>query len=80
MNKYEQIRRDFLIERDTAGREKNIYQNPYKEYLVEWIRNGHSVWEDFDSVTKPFTDNYDSKNIGSITPKESVITKENGYE
>lgn len=75
-----EVRRDFLVNRDETGREMIVYQNPYKAYYVEWIGNGHSAWGDFDPVTKKFTGNYGSKHRGSVTPKESIITKENGFE
>jgi hypothetical protein len=72
--------RDFLLNRDETGKEIMVFPETGKKYYIEWIGDGHSKWGDFDPVTKKFTGNYGQKNRGSVTPKESVITKENGFE
>lgn len=72
--------KDFLLNRDETGREVVFYPETGKKYYIEWIGDGYSRWGDFDPVTKKFTGDYGSKNRGSVTPKESVITEENGFE
>ena len=72
--------KNFLLNRDETGREIMFYPKTGKKYYIEWIGDGHSKWGDFDPVTKKFTGNYGQKNRGSVTPKESVITKENGFD
>lgn len=77
MNK---VKKDFLVNRDETGKEIIYYPETGKRYFIEYIGDGHSKWGDFDPVTKKFTGNYGSKYRGSVTPKESVITKENGFD
>ena len=52
-----------------------------RTYYVEPIDNsGHpSGWGDLDPVTKKFSSEYGRKYTGSVTEKESLITKENGF-
>lgn len=57
-----------------------FYPETGKKYYIEWIGDGHSKWGDFDPVTKKFTGKYGNKNRGSVTPKESIINEENGFE
>ena len=80
MTTNQQVRKDFLINRDETGREIMLFPEPGKKYYIEWIGDGHSKWGDFDPVTKKFIGSYGTKYRGSVTPKESVITKENGFE
>lgn len=79
-NVKQEVKDNFLVNRDETGREYVHYKNPDKTYFIEWIGNGHSAWGDFDPVTKKFTGNYGAKHRGSVTPKESLITKENGFD
>ena len=74
------IKKNFLINRDETGKEIIHYLETGKKYYIEYIGDGHSKWGDFDPVTKKFTGNYGNKSTGSITPEESVITKENGFD
>ena len=76
----QEVVKNFLVNRDETGREIMFFPETGKKYYIEWIGNGHSAWGDFDPVTKKFTGDYGSKYRGSVTPKESIITKENGFE
>ena len=75
-----EVVKNFLVNRDETGREIMFFPETGKKYFIEWIGNGHSAWGDFDPVTKKFTGSYGNKNRGSVTPKESVITEENGFK
>lgn len=51
-----------------------------KTYCIEPIGDPHTKWGDFNPSTKQLEDSsYGKKYKGSINEKESIITKENGY-
>lgn len=54
-----------------------------RTFCVEPIDNsegkGKAKWGDLNPATGVIEGNYGSKNRGSITEEESIITKENGY-
>ena len=76
----EEVKRNFLVNRDETGKEIIYFPKTGKKYYIEYIGNGHSNWGDIDPVTKKLTGNYGTKFRGSVTPQESVITEENGFE
>lgn len=50
-------------------------------YYVEPLYRGKPLqWGDIDPATKQLTGNYGSKNTGAVMEKESLLTKENGFE
>lgn len=76
------IKERFLENTDDTGR--FIYKSLVtgKEYYVEPIGTGHEGggWGDKDPVTKKMTGDYGEKYQGCVTPKESMITPENGFK
>ena len=70
----------FLVNSDETGKHIVYSQRTGKRYFIEVIGGGHSAWGDLDPVTKKYTGNYGSKFTGSVKPKESVITEENGFK
>lgn len=77
----EDIKKRFLRDTDETGRFIVKSLKTGRTYYVEPIDNsGHpSGWGDLDPVTKKFSSEYGCKYTGSITEKESLITKENGF-
>jgi len=75
------VRKDFLINRDETGKEVYYYPETGKKYYVEYIEpRGWKVgWGDVNPATKQVEGNYGGKYKGAITAEESVITKENGF-
>ncbi len=70
----------FLIDTDKTGR--FIVKSPQsgKTYFVEPIHDGNPfLWGDYDPATKKMTGNYGTKYPGAVTEKDSLITKENGF-
>lgn len=78
----DEIKRRFLRDTDETGRFIVKSLKTGKSYYVEPIDNsGHpSGWGDLDPVTKKFSSEYGKKYTGSVTDKESLITKENGFK
>ena len=79
----EEVKRNFLVNRDETGREVVYYPETGKRYYVEYIepRGWRTSWGDVDPATKTLqTGSYGDKYTGSIKADESVITKENGFE
>lgn len=72
-------RKEFLVNRDETGREVVFYPETGKQYFVEYL-NGRSNWGDLNPATGKIEGNYGGKYGGSITDKESLITKDNGFE
>jgi hypothetical protein len=72
----------FLTNRDETGREIVYFPETGKQYFVEYIEpRGHQVtWGDVDPATKKLTGTYGDKHNGTIKAKESLITKENGFD
>ena len=70
---------EFLTNRDVTGREIIFYPETGKSYSVEYL-GGWSDWGDIDPATKKVTGSYGTKYKGSIEEKESIITKENGFD
>lgn len=78
----EDVRKDFLVNRDETGKEVVFYPETGKKYFVEYIepRNFRTSWGDVNPATGNLEGNYGSKFKGSIKASESVITKENGFD
>ena len=52
-----------------------------KSYYVEPIDNGNRTeWGDINPATKKIEGDYGSKHRGAISEKDSMITKENGFD
>lgn len=52
-----------------------------KRYFVEPIENEHTpVWGDVNPATGKIEGSYGQKNKGGCKEKDSVITKENGFD
>lgn len=77
-----EFRKKFLEERDESGRFIVTSFRTGKQYFVEPIGDGRMAdWGSYN----PSTGNIENKKgagkfTGSITEKESMITKENGFE
>ena len=71
----------FLKESDNTGRFIVKSKITGKKYFVEPIGNTHAAdWGDLDPATKKMTGSYGERYEGCVTEKESLITKENGFE
>ena len=74
------IRKKFLTRTDETGRFIVKSKRTGKEYYVEPLDNGlRSEWGDLNPATKKLEGEYGTKYKGSISEKESLITKENGF-
>ncbi|MFT5777589.1 MAG: hypothetical protein ACI837_000525 [Crocinitomicaceae bacterium] len=75
------IRKQFLTNRDETGRFIVKSLKSGRVYFVEPIHKGNGAkWGDIDPASKKITGNYGRKYKGSVTEKESMITKENGFK
>ncbi len=75
------VRKQFLINSEETGRfiVKSIRTG--KVYFVEPIHEGKRVqWGDIDPASKKVTGSYGKKYAGAVSPKESILTKENGFD
>ena len=71
----------FLKDSDKTGRFIVKSKATGKKYFVETIGNTHAAdWGDLDPATKKMTGSYGERYEGCVTEKESLITKENGFE
>jgi hypothetical protein len=71
----------FLKGSDKTGRFIVKSKITGKKYFVEPIGNTHAAdWGDLDPATKKMTGSYGERYEGCVTEKESLITKENGFE
>ena len=71
----------FLKETDKTGRFIVKSKITGKKYFVEPLGNTHAAdWGDLDPATKKMTGSYGERYEGCVTEKESLITKENGFE
>lgn len=70
----------FLTETDKSGRFIVKSRETGKTYFVEPIYKGEpSLWGDLDPASKKMTGDYGTKYPGAVTEKDSLITKENGF-
>lgn len=76
------VKRDFLIDRDNTGKEIIFYPETGKKYFVEYIGNGRMAdWGSYNPSTGKIENKKGAgKHNGSIQADESVITKENGFD
>lgn len=75
------FRKRFLTDRDDTGRFLVKSYRTGRTYFVEPIENGHPLgWGDVNPSTGKVEGEYGQKNRGGIKEKESLITKENGFE
>ena len=61
---------------------RHYYSYKGRTFTIEPIDNREGkgkLWGDLNPATGKMEGNYGSKNRGSVTEKESIITKENGY-
>lgn len=77
-----EVKKDFLVNRDETGKEIVFYPETGKKYYVEYIepRGWKTSWGDVNPATKTIEGSYGDKHKGSIKANESVITKENGFD
>ena len=71
----------FLAESDDTGRfiVKSLVTG--RKYYVEPIDNGQRTeWGDLNPATKKLEGDYGTKHRGAVSEKDSMITKENGFE
>lgn len=78
----EEVKKNFLVDRDSTGREVVTFIETGKKYFIEYIepRNHRITWGDINPATKQVEGNYGGKFKGAIKAEESLITKENGFE
>jgi len=73
--------KQFLVNRDETGRFIVISFRTGNKYFVEPIESEHTPrWGDLNPATGKVEGSYGSKYTGGIKEKESLITKENGFE
>ena len=71
----------FLKDSDKTGRFIVKSKATGKRYFVETIGNTHAAdWGDLDPATKKMTGTYGERYEGCVPEKDSMITKENGFE
>lgn len=82
MKQTKEFKEQFLTNTSETGRHIVFSKRTGRQYFVEAIDNsGHAAdWGDVDPATKKLTGKYGSKFTGSVTEKESIITKENGFD
>lgn len=74
------INKRFLTNTDETGRMIVKSLKTGRTYYIEPIGNGYNEsFGDIDPATKKMTGNYGGKYTGSVTEKESLITKENSF-
>ena len=75
------IEERFLKDTDKTGRFIVKSKVTGKKYFVEPIGNTHPAdWGDLDPVTKKMGGYYGERYEGCVPEKDSLITKENGFE
>ncbi len=75
------IEERFLKDTDKTGRFIVKSKITGKKYFVEPIGNTHPAdWGDLDPVTKKMSGYYGERYEGCVSEKDSLITKENGFE
>lgn len=75
-----EVLKRFLTNTDETGRFIVKSKVTGVTYYVEPVGTGYNeVWGDLDPATKSMTGSYGDKYTGSVTEKESLITKENGF-
>jgi hypothetical protein len=72
--------RNFLVNRDETGREIVTFPETGKKYYIEYIGKNHTNWGDLNPATGKIEGSYGNKTRGSIDVKDSMITKENGFD
>lgn len=71
----------FLIGSDDTGRFIVKSAVTGKTYFVEPLDNGQRTeWGDLNPATKKIEGDYGAKHRGAVSEKDSMITKENGFE
>ena len=77
-----EVIKNFLVNSEETGRHIVYSIRTGKRYFIEPIDNSSrsADWGDVDPVTKKVTGSYGSKYTGSVTEKDSMITKENGFD
>lgn len=75
------IEERFLKDTDKTGRFIVKSKITGKKYFIEPIGNTHPAdWGDLDPVTKKMSGYYGERYEGCVSEKDSLITKENGFE
>ena len=77
-----EFRKRFLTDTSETGRFVVTSLVTGKKWFVEAIDNASrpAQWGDIDPATKTIQGSYGHKYKGSVTEKESMITKENGFD
>ena len=71
----------FLAESDDTGRFIVRSLVTGRKYYVEPLDDGQRTeWGDLNPVTKKLEGDYGMKHRGAVSEKDSMITKENGFE
>lgn len=81
LNIMEDIRKRFLTRTEDTGRfiVKSLVTG--KEYFVEPLDTGvRTDWGDLNPATKKLEGEYGMRHKGSVCEKDSLITKENGFD
>lgn len=72
---------NFLVNTESTGRFIVTSFRTGRKYFVEPIENEHTpIWGDVNPATGKIEGAYGLKNKGGIKEKESLITKENGFD
>ena len=81
MRKIDEIKQKFLINSEDTGRFLVKSLKSGKTYFVEAIGDPHLEWGSLDPATKDLNNKKGWKKYkGSIEEKETLITKENGFD
>lgn len=76
-----ELRKRFLTGTDDTGRFIVKSAVTGRIYFVEPIDNGRRTeWGDINPATKKIEGDYGTKHRGAVSEKDSMITKENGFE
>jgi hypothetical protein len=78
----EDVRKEFLVDRDETGREVVFYPETGKKYYVEYIGDGRMAdWGSYNPSTGKVENKKGAgKHSGSVKEEESILTKENGFD
>lgn len=79
-NMMEDITKRFLTDSEHTGRYIVTSVRTGKRYAVEPIGNPRTNWGDVNPSTNKVEGSYGEKYHGSVNPKDSMITQENGFK
>ena len=79
MKNMQQIRSEFLTNRDETGKYLIVSERTGRTYFVEPVGFVRTNFGDVNPATKQIEGSYGQKYTGSVGAPESQITKENGF-